>query len=60
MFLFDKYLSFIRNSKKRQMIYTIQDVIDGKIQLEELLVKYNIGDVYETQKLKIIKKVLKR
>lgn len=60
MFLFDKYLSFIRNSKKRQMIYTIQDVIDGKIQLEELLAKYNIGDVYETQKLKIIKKVLKR
>ena len=60
MFLFDKYLSFIHNSKKRQMIYTIQDVIDGKIQLEELLAKYNIGDVYETQKLKIIKKVLKR
>lgn len=60
MFLFDKYLSFIRNSKKRQMIYTIQDVIDGKIQLEELLAKYNIGDVYETPKLKIIKKVLKR
>lgn len=60
MFLFDKYLGFIRSSKRRQMIYTIQDVIDGKIQLEELLAKYNIGDEYETQKLKIIKKVLKR
>jgi len=57
--LFDIYESERKEKNKRKIIYSIQDIFDGKIQVEELLLKNNITK-NNSQNLLLVKKRLKK
>ena len=53
--LFDNYISAESDSVRRKIIYGVQDVLDGKITIEELLEENKIGKI-PGKRLAIVKK----
>ena len=53
--LFDNYISAESDSVRRKIIYGVQDVLDGKITIEELLEENKIGKT-PGKRLEIVKK----
>lgn len=53
--IFDAYINANNDFDRRKIIYDIQDVIDGKITIEEMMGQHNIGKI-KGKRLEIIKR----